>query len=280
MRLRTRFLFLAVFILFAPSGAALAQDVLAEDGIFDRPICEPPISTCRFGPDIHDSLTSTVPVPQDSCPLGFSCTCVPSCPECDDCDAQVCVPDPSRQCETACDCRPGLGCFDNRCIAGFAPVYCCDSDICPTNEQCQARNGEHSRCEDPGDPMCRERVEKISRIIGKLVRRGSRCRADSECTSIDTTTRCRGTCGAFVNKRRAARIERAIDRLDRKICSDYQEDGCPFATPACLAVVLQPACRENRCTGVPFSIEPPRPRPIGRINIRGIERAIELPTTP
>ena len=116
MLLRARFLLLAVLILFAPSGAAFAQDVLAEDGIFDRPICEPPISTCRFGPDIHDSLTSTVPVPQDSCPLGFSCTCVPSCPECDDCDAQVCVPDPSRQCETACDCRPGLGCFDNRWI--------------------------------------------------------------------------------------------------------------------------------------------------------------------
>lgn len=281
MQLCSRTLLLAVLVLFAHTGIAFGQDPSLQDGIFDifdRPICEPPISTCTFGPDVSDSLTSSVPDQQDSCPLGFSCTCVPSCPECDDCDAQVCVRDPRRQCETACDCPAGLGCFDGRCIAGFAPVYCCDSDVCPAGRQCQERSGEHSRCEDPSNPMCRERVEKISRVIEKLVHVSSYCRADSDCTHIETSTGCGGTCGAFVNKYRADRVEHAIGRLDRAICSSYQEDGCPFATPSCLP--LAPACREHRCTGVPLVIDPPTPiRPIDRVQIKG-ERFVDLEANP
>ena len=50
------------------------------------------------------------------------------------------------ECRTACDCSPGLGCFEGQCIAGFAPVFCCEGDVCPARNQCQHRDGRMDRC--------------------------------------------------------------------------------------------------------------------------------------
>ncbi len=248
MQLRSRFLLLAVFVALAHAGTASGQVLPESDTTFDGHICEPPISTCRIVPYMADSLTSSVLVLRDDCPLGYSCACVPSCPVCTDCDAQVCIPDPSRRCDTACDCEPGLGCFDGRCIAGFAPVFCCDSDICPAGQQCQRRNGEMERCgRDPVDPVCRERIDLVSRAIREVVERNSRCRKDRDCVVIDSRTECVGSCGVYVNRRRADRVRRRIERLDRKICGDFEKDGCTFEPVFCLAVVLQPSCVDNRC---------------------------------
>jgi hypothetical protein len=98
-------------------------------------VCPAPISTCQQGGDA-----------EQSCPAGYRCACVPSCPACRDCPVQVCVPEVSRQCQTACDCSPGLMCDDGRCVAGFAPVFCCESDRCPLGQQCQHRDGRLDRC--------------------------------------------------------------------------------------------------------------------------------------
>ncbi len=249
---------LAAGIALAASSAP-AQD----DGVWatlvigiDEPVCEPPISTCEFGPTLDANAPVSWPFPPDNCPLGHACVCVPSCPECDDCAAQVCVPEPGRECRTACDCPTGLGCFDGQCIAGFAPVYCCEADICPAGQQCQHLDGAMDRCEDP---MCRERVDKITNAIDTLVERGSRCHVDSDCVQVSTSTGCGGTCGAYVNRRAARYIERYIRRLDHKICSDFVEDGCPVVTPLCLLEVG--ACIENRCTGR-LAFEPPIPPPL------------------
>src|SRR6185295_9637662 len=57
-------------------------------------ICPAPISTC-------DSA-------ERPCPDGYRCACVPSCPTCRDCAAQVCVPELSKRCRTACDCLLGV----------------------------------------------------------------------------------------------------------------------------------------------------------------------------
>lgn len=153
----------------------------------DRLSCLP-ISTCGDNATTPDG---------QRCPDGNACVCVPSCPVCDDCAAQVCVPveiachsacdcpegmgcahgscsadaEPTyccddercptgekcqdrrgnidvcqRECRTACDCAPGLGCFDGQCIAGIAPIYCCEGDVCPAGQQCQNRDGSRGRC--------------------------------------------------------------------------------------------------------------------------------------
>ena len=238
---------------------ALTANAQEQPDIF--PVCEPPISVCGVSAD-GANLSSPIP----ECPLGYTCTCVPSCPACDDCAVQVCAqgtrPD---ECRTACDCEPGLGCFDGQCIAGFAPVYCCDDDVCPAGDQCQHRDGTMDVC-GPMDPSCRERVKKVTYAIAELVEKGSYCRMDRDCVQIATSTECVGTCGAFVNKKYARSIQRNIWRLNRKVCGSYQEDGCPFATPACLAT--EPACVKNRCTGVPI-LPDPRPQPVFDVFQRG-----------
>ncbi|MGH7788108.1 MAG: hypothetical protein ACRERC_14645 [Candidatus Binatia bacterium] len=98
-----------------------------------EPLCPAPVSTCK-----SDDAAS--------CPAGYRCACVPSCPACRDCDAQVCVPELSRQCRTACDCPPGLGCEAERCVAGTAPVFCCESERCPLGQPCQHGDGRADRC--------------------------------------------------------------------------------------------------------------------------------------
>ncbi len=324
--------------LFAQADSALAQEV-----------CEPPISTCRTGPIPLDAAASLegltarpVPIPP-LCPGGYECACVPSCPACDDCAVQVCVraPEPEPECKTACDCEPGLGCFEGQCIAGFAPVYCCDSDVCPAGNQCQHRDGRMDRCEEvcvdqvwtcdhpgssdracgddrrcsclascpfcedcgggicvppraptpykcsddgtcsqPGDrcicasscpecddcaeavcvpdkcddPMCEERVKNSTAAIEHLIRRANKCERASDCVRIDTGTECRGTCGAWIHKRYERKVSHRIDEIDMRICDGFIENGCPFATPACL--LERPACREGVCVGVPARIEP------------------------
>jgi hypothetical protein len=50
-------------------------------------------------------------------------------------------------CTTACDCDPGLGCFQGGCISGFAPVYCCiDKTNCTGFSACQYPTGNYSTC--------------------------------------------------------------------------------------------------------------------------------------
>lgn len=106
-------------------------------------ICPAPISTCQEQADAPAK-----------CPTGYRCACVPSCPTCRDCAAQVCVPELSKHCRTACDCSPGLMCDDGRCIAGFAPVFCCESDRCPVGQQCQHRDGRLDRCGQQCQTAC------------------------------------------------------------------------------------------------------------------------------
>jgi hypothetical protein len=49
-------------------------------------------------------------------------------------------------CTTACDCMPGLGCFNGTCTASNMPVYCCGSADCPSASVCQSSTGQYGRC--------------------------------------------------------------------------------------------------------------------------------------
>lgn len=269
----------------------------------------------------------------DVCPAGEQCQSgrtgeLGRCPE-----------RPIRECRTACDCPPGLGCFEGRCIAGFAPVFCCDGDVCPAGQQCQHRDGSMARCasrcidhawlcgedddgsrncgddrvcsctascpdcEDCGpnvcvppgsptpyrcevdgscarpgdqcicisscpecddcalqacvpnceseDPMCRKRLALSQRRINRVVEKAGVCRADEDCVRVDTSTQCQGTCGAYVNRMFARRVQRFIDQVDERHCTGYQEAGCPFATPDCQETVG--ACVGGACVAAPAS---------------------------
>lgn len=324
-------------------GLGLAVSLLliggfVQDASATHPVrmCPAPISVCA--PTITGDA-SIVPFPSP-CPPGHVCACVPSCPECDDCAAQVCIPGDHAECRTACDCDPGLGCFDGQCIAGFAPVLCCERDGCGDTGICQSETGTFKRCGNDGchapqvwlcpdksmglgnmidgcgegrqcscsascqlcedcgpgvcvpsgtptpyrcesdgdcaqgdscecvsscpdcddcamsvcvperceDPQCEQRVRKSQYKIKRLVKRASRCEADDQCVQISTDTECQGSCGAWVNRMYAEPATRAIHRIDARICDGFQEDGCPYATPGCLAT--EGVCRHGRCRGV------------------------------
>ncbi len=100
-------------------------------------------------------------------------------------------------------------------------------------------------------------MRKIARKVG----RSNHCESAHECVRIDTSTRCRGTCGAWINEERSERLAGKIDRLDERLCASYREDGCPYAAPICL--MEKPACVEARCVGLGV-VEPPWPLPLFR----------------
>ena len=245
-------LFLALILGFAAATAS------ADEPSFDAGICKPPISTCRMGPVPLEPGTSFGPIrPPGGCPANFECVCVPSHVGAKDCAAQVCVPGRS-ECKSACDCEPGLGCWNGQCIAGIAPVFCCDSGKCEPGAQCQHPNGKPDIC---ADPMCRKRAARVAKAIERQVKRTNRCEVRTDCVEIGTSTRCGGTCGAYVNKEYAKDVQRFVHNLDAKVCSDFEKLGCPFVTPGCLATV--PGCVEGRCVGIPVTPGPgPRPMPL------------------
>ncbi len=264
-----RLLFLGIFVatLSLTSGSALAQDYSV-----DAERCEAPISTCRIGPVPLDPSRPEVypgpditPFPQSDCPKGFECVCVPSCPNCKNCAAQVCVPAPEPECKTACDCASGMGCLNGRCdrsLAPQVPVFCCDSGQCPGEAQCQHRDGTFDTCRPLIDPICEIRRQKAARAVDHVVEKSNYCRAAKDCVEINIDTRCGGRCPAYVNRSRADGASKRIDRIDRRICSDYDQLHCGYSLPGCL--VTQPACIDHKCVGIGLP-SPPIPRPIDSV---------------
>ncbi len=110
------------------------------------------IRTCdeQRGPDMCPEVCR----PLCECPLGWGIT--------DEGDCERCQGAPDAECQRACDCRQGLMCAEGRCIAGFAPVWCCDKPGCgggEGGEACRDSQGDPGVCLGDGDPepgACRQ----------------------------------------------------------------------------------------------------------------------------
>jgi hypothetical protein len=99
------------------------------------------------------------------------------------------------------------------------------------------------------DQHCEERLAKVNKAIRMISDLSRRCARDEDCRAVPTSTECEGTCGTSVSRLRAPFVTRAVQYLDRKICSDYQDDGCPYAAPRCATQDV--ACVEGKGTKVP-----------------------------
>ncbi len=166
------------------------------------------------------------------------------------------------------DCGPGRVCAaSGTCVVeGTATPYGCGHDgRCSPGDRCICASSCRG-CDDCvqkvcvpacGGPSCQDRVDEVTRRIGHIVKRASECRHHGDCVQIQTSTHCLGTCGAWVNAQHEHRVERIIDRIDRRTCRSFQDDGCPFATPACM--FERGACVDGRCRGVLVLPVPARP---------------------
>lgn len=237
---------------FAVSLLSFGGSAFVEDASATHPvelICPAPISVCM--PTITgepDSNPAIVPSPSP-CPDGYSCACVPSCPECDDCAAQVCVRDPSPvhdECRTACDCETGLGCFDGRCIAGFAPVFCCERDGCTEFGVCQSESGEFKRCgdddcESPQMWLCPDSSSDRSTMVDG-------CGEGRECSCSASCQFCED-CGPGVCVPEGAptpyRCESDADCADGDSCRCVS--SCPDCDDCAMSVCAPERCDDRQC---------------------------------
>jgi hypothetical protein len=196
----------------------------------DELVCPAPVAVCGPG--------------HGECPDGTECVCVSSCPACDDCAAFVCI-DRKAECDSACDCPGTLGCFDGQCIAGFAPVYCCDHGECPSGQQCEFENGEISRCDFS---TCDTRRRLLRATIDQMVANHSACRTDEQCVWAPARSDCDSArCGVYVRRSFSDRFDRRFQRLNRRLCADYIADGCIRRDSECGG--KQPVCDNGRCSG-------------------------------
>jgi hypothetical protein len=102
----------------------------------------------------------------------------------------------------------------------------------PTNE---------STCEDRLQ-FARDTIEDVAdRANGK-------CTHDSECALVFIDTQCQGACQAPILRANVDAFERAQQAIDERACTGYVQDGCAYATPACLRV--QAVC-DGTCTARP-----------------------------
>ncbi|MEE2643639.1 MAG: hypothetical protein VYD19_01790, partial [Myxococcota bacterium] len=98
------------------------------------------------------------------CDPGFSCAagrcilradpvfcCDQACPPGAACETPEGTPGLCEEspCETACDCSPGLACLAGRCTLGATPVFCCNSERCPFDADCEDLRGRLGLCSDP-----------------------------------------------------------------------------------------------------------------------------------
>ena len=280
---------LAIVVSFVVASAAPGRAV---EPASTELVCPAPISTCQSDAE-------------PACPTGYRCTCVPSCPTCRDCAAQVCVPDINKHCRTACDCPPGLTCDDGRCAAGLTPVFCCESERCPVGQQCQHGDGRPDRCGQQCQTAC-DCEPGLGCFDGQCIAgfapvfccEGDQCSAGQQCQHRDgRQDRCGQTCttqawrcdntGSSCGQDRVCTCSAACPDCENcgpGVCmpsgspTPYNcsaDGGCSRPGDRCLCVASCPECDDCQLSVCVPSCDPMCDRR-QRISSKRIDRVIDL----
>jgi hypothetical protein len=96
-----------------------------------------------------------------------------------------------------------------------------------------------------GPLTCGEVRQRVDAAMASALLASNACTRDDDCTHIWASTDCWGTCGAAVNRDKAASYEAAIADISRRYCGQIAP-VCGYASPAC-AVPGPFTCKAGRC---------------------------------
>ena len=149
-----------------------------------------------------------------------------------------CVPS-TPGCKVRCDCNQGLECVSGKCIAGVAPVYCCDKAGCRAGAACKDKAGKDGKCGgssggckangDCGKPSCRTQLTNC-------VQTTPTC-SSGKCSNVNKTVSnasCNSTTGLCVAAKRC------------RSSADCGSASCKQSGGTC--VLSTPRCTLGRCT--------------------------------
>lgn len=92
---------------------------------------------------------------------------------------------------------------------------------------------------------CTERAQKaVADVEAERVKHLT-CAANTDCTNVGTSTDCQGACPKAVSTSGKTKVESLITQINQTYCKGYQADGCPYATPKCVA--NSPVCHQKTC---------------------------------
>lgn len=92
---------------------------------------------------------------------------------------------------------------------------------------------------------CDERLNRANDMIEAQRQQHLSCVENLDCTDVNPSTGCMGACPQPVNTTGKSAVESSIALADQTYCQNYQQDGCPYATPKC--VQNAPFCDQNKC---------------------------------
>lgn len=113
------------------------------------------------------------------------------------------------------------------------PAPACQQGVCVTH------------VDEPEPLSCEQRGLAAREAIDDALAEQPACAAASDCIWVPTGTDCAGSCGAIVHRDAEGAVRDAVAGANEGVCRGYAADGCPFATPGCLAP--DPDCVEGRC---------------------------------
>ena len=101
------------------------------------------------------------------------------------------------------------------------------------------------------NPMtCEERVEASNDYIWSVIDENLSCEMSSDCTTVNPGTGCMGACPVPINLEGVDAVLEAVQYANAIWCEDFMSDGCPYATPSCLA--FEPICEAGICAIAPY----------------------------
>ncbi len=112
-------------------------------------------------------------------------------------------------------------------------------------------SGEDAPAADAADAAldrtyCTATMAYLQHAIAALAASRQGCQQDADCTTVSTSTACRGACGIGLNVNFAGDYAAGLAALDDKFCKQTNYTAsCGYATPKCIAPA--PGCVNNQC---------------------------------
>ncbi|WP_433933541.1 hypothetical protein AB3662_04215 [Sorangium cellulosum] len=97
---------------------------------------------------------------------------------------------------------------------------------------------------------CEQRRAHASSQVERVRAAYRACATSADCTLVDTSTDCGGTCGEVVNRAGVQPMRRVISHLNATVCREHRRMDCPYGSPACLAI--RAVCAGGACTFAPL----------------------------
>ncbi len=98
----------------------------------------------------------------------------------------------------------------------------------------------------PAPASCDALQASAAREVETVIGANVSCTTDADCVSVGVGASCFDHCSRAMNIAGTHELTAATQRVDAAQCREFNERGCTFAAPPCMALPT-PRCHEGTC---------------------------------